>query len=83
MLLPYCQRPCFAPIQNHRQNYTFVYSNFCFWQQTRIQKVLDWMVASIARIQFPLNNLLDARNNSFLILLLLLIPYNTRLKLHP
>jgi hypothetical protein len=28
MLLPYCQRPSFTPIQNHRQNYSFVYSHF-------------------------------------------------------
>jgi hypothetical protein len=26
-----------------------------FWQQTRGQKVLDWMVASITGIQSPLN----------------------------
>jgi hypothetical protein len=28
---------------------------YIFRQQTRGQKVLDWMVASIARIQSPLN----------------------------
>jgi hypothetical protein len=26
--LPYCQRPSFIPIQNHRQNYTSLYSHF-------------------------------------------------------
>jgi hypothetical protein len=25
-----CQRPSFTPIQNHRQNYSFVYSNYKF-----------------------------------------------------
>jgi hypothetical protein len=30
MFLPQCQRPSFTPIQNHSQNYSFVYSNFCF-----------------------------------------------------
>jgi hypothetical protein len=28
MLLLYCQRPSFTTIQNHRQKYRLVYSNF-------------------------------------------------------
>jgi hypothetical protein len=27
MFLPQSQRPSFTPIQNHRQNYSFVYSD--------------------------------------------------------
>jgi hypothetical protein len=25
--LPYCQRPCCTPIENHMQNYSFLYPN--------------------------------------------------------
>jgi hypothetical protein len=51
----YCQRPCFTPIQKHRQNYSLVHSNLhIFWQQARGQKVLDRMVACITRFNLLL-----------------------------
>jgi hypothetical protein len=44
---PLMSETSFTPIQNHRQNYSFVFSNFyVFTQRTRRQKVLGWMVAS-------------------------------------
>jgi hypothetical protein len=56
---PKCQRSSFTPIHNHRQTYSLVYSNFyVFRQQTRGQKVLDRMVASITGVQ-SLNLLLN------------------------
>jgi hypothetical protein len=56
MFLPYCQRPCITPIQNHRQNYNLAYSNlYIFRQKARGQKVPDRVVASITRVLSPLN----------------------------
>jgi hypothetical protein len=42
---PQCRRPSFTPMQNYKQNNSFVYSNFyIFRQQIGIQEVLNWMV---------------------------------------
>jgi hypothetical protein len=52
--------PLFAPIQTQRQNYSLVYFNpYVSRQQTKIQSVLDRMVARITRIKCPFNFLLN------------------------
>jgi hypothetical protein len=35
MFLPQCQRPSFTPIQNQKQNYSLVYSDFYVFRQQR------------------------------------------------
>jgi hypothetical protein len=41
----------FIPIQNHRQNYSFVYLSFCnFRYQAGSQKIWNGMIASIPQI---------------------------------
>jgi hypothetical protein len=41
---PHCQKPSFTPIQKHRQNYSFLYSNFVFRESRREDKRLwtEW-----------------------------------------
>jgi hypothetical protein len=41
MFVPWCQRPCFTPIQMYRQNYCLIYSNvYVFQQRKRILQSL-------------------------------------------
>jgi hypothetical protein len=64
MFLPFCQRSNFTPVHKHRQNYSLAYSSnfYIFQQHTRRQKVLHRMVASITRIQSPLDFLPSSLN---------------------
>jgi hypothetical protein len=55
-VLPLMSETKFAPIKNHGQKYSFVYSNFyVFIHQMGKQNVMNWMVAGITRIQSVLN----------------------------
>jgi hypothetical protein len=56
----WCHETNFKPIQNHRQNYSFLYSNsYVFRQLKRRQKVQNRMAASITWTQSALNFLLN------------------------
>jgi hypothetical protein len=56
MFFPYCHKPSFTPIQNYRKNRSFLQFNYyVFKQQTRRQNGLNWMAASITKIQSALN----------------------------
>jgi hypothetical protein len=50
MFFSYYQRPSFTPMQNYRQNYSFVYLIFTFLDSKWEDKALNWMVASITWI---------------------------------
>jgi hypothetical protein len=62
LLPPKTSETSCAPLRNHRQNYSPVYSNFYVFRKTTRQKTLDWIVANITRIQsrltFPLKKIL-------------------------
>jgi hypothetical protein len=56
MILSQCHRPSFTPIQNNKQNCSCAHSNFYAFRQQKIKrKFLHWMVASITRMQSPLD----------------------------
>jgi hypothetical protein len=53
--LPSCQRPSFTPIQNHRQNYSFLYCNIYVFRQRIEEKRFwtEWQINPPERLCFP------------------------------
>ena len=54
---PYRERPSFTPTLNNRKNYSFLYFNLHVWrQQWGKQKILEWMVVGIPKINLLFNS---------------------------
>ena len=58
--LPQCERQVFTPMQNSMQNFVTVFINlYIFEEQTRRQKILHRMIASVPCLQSALNFFLN------------------------